>query len=294
MPLPSRADLEAVAVRAGALALGHFRRAVAERKPDRTLVTEADRAVEALLVAELGALFPEAGILGEEGAARAAAGPYRLVLDPIDGTSVFVAGLPTWCVCIGVLCGSEPVAGVVHAPAAGETYVAHEGRAWWNGTPLRALGTDGDALDPFVVVHARTHVRHRLSYPGKARSFGSSAYHVALVARGAAEGALLYRAHLWDLAAPAALLAVVGGRLEYLGGGTVDLGALADGGRTPDYVLAGAPERLAALLLDEPTNHLDDDAAGPMGAGDGRGTQGRAGNRPRARQSRRQCGHPLP
>src|SRR2546422_10269300 len=103
MPLPSRAELETVAVRAGILALGHFRRAVAVRKADRTLVTEADREVEAMLVAELGALFPEAGVLGEEGATRPASGPYRLVFDPIDGTSVFIPGLPTWCVCIGIL-----------------------------------------------------------------------------------------------------------------------------------------------------------------------------------------------
>jgi myo-inositol-1(or 4)-monophosphatase len=247
MSLPSRAELETVAVRAGELALGHFRRAVAVRKADRTLVTEADREVEALLVAELGALFPEAGILGEEGATRPASGPYRLVFDPIDGTSVFISGLPTWCVCIGILRDGQAVAGVVHAPAAAETYVAHEGRAWWNGAPLPRLAGRADEPDPFVVVHARAHLRHRLTYPGKARSFGSSAYHMALVARGAAEGALIYRASLWDLAAPAALLAAVGGRLEYLGGGTVDLGALADGDRTPDYILAGAPEKVAAL-----------------------------------------------
>ena len=79
------------------------------------------------------------------------------------------------------------------------------------------------------------------------RSLGSTAYHVALVARGVAEGALLGRAHLWDLAGPGAILAAVGGGYEYLGGWPVDLGALADGRRAPDYVLAGAPTALAAL-----------------------------------------------
>jgi len=76
---------------------------------------------------------------------------------------------------------------------------------------------------------------------------GSTAYHVALVARGAAEGALLGHAHLWDLAGPGAILGAVGGGYEYLGGGPVDLGLLADGRRAPDYVLAGAPGALAAL-----------------------------------------------
>src|SRR5207245_342687 len=96
MSLPSRAELEAIAARAGARALRHFRRVTAERKADRTLVTAADREVEAALVAELGALLPDAGILGEEGAAREGRGPYRIVLDPIDGTAAFVAGLGTW------------------------------------------------------------------------------------------------------------------------------------------------------------------------------------------------------
>src|SRR2546428_13838657 len=106
---PSRTELEAIAARAGALALAHFRRVTPERKADRTLVTAADREVEAALVAELGALLPDAGILGEEGAAREGRGPYRIVLDPIDGTAAFVAGLGTWCVCIGILEEARPI-----------------------------------------------------------------------------------------------------------------------------------------------------------------------------------------
>jgi myo-inositol-1(or 4)-monophosphatase len=247
MSLPSRAELEAIAVQAGERALAHFRHVEAERKADRTLVTAADREVEAILVAELARLLPHAGILGEEGTRREGKGPYRVVIDPIDGTAAFVAGLGTWCVCIGIMEGAHPVAGVVHLPCVGETYAAIEGRAWLNGMPLPALGSEAAAGDRFIVAHARAHARHRITYPGKVRSLGSTAYHVALVARGAAEGALLGHAHLWDLAAPGAVLHAVGGHYEYLGGGTVDLGMLGDGRRAPDYVLAGAPAALAAL-----------------------------------------------
>jgi fructose-1,6-bisphosphatase/inositol monophosphatase family enzyme len=246
MPLPGRAELEAIAARAGTIALSHFRSVAVERKADRTVVTQADRDVEAFLVRELGALLPDAGILGEEGATRPGQGSLRIILDPIDGTAAFVAGLPTWCVCIGILDGAEPVAGVVHAPSVGETYTAVAGNAWWNGTPLPPLGA-AHAGDRFIVAHARAHARHRLQYPGKIRSFGSTAYHVALVARGAAEGALLGHAHLWDLAAPGAVLHAVGGRYEYLGGEPVDLAALADGRRAPDHVIAGTPATIAQL-----------------------------------------------
>jgi myo-inositol-1(or 4)-monophosphatase len=247
VPLPARGDLEAIAVRAGALALRHFRHVAPERKADRTLVTAADREVEAALVRDLGALLPDAGILGEEGAARSGSGPYRIVLDPIDGTAAFVAGLGTWCICIGILEGPRPVAGVVHVPCLDETYAAADGIGYLNGERLPALGGTERAGDRFIVTHARAHARHHLTYPGKVRSLGSTAYHVALVARGVAEGALLDHAHLWDLAAPGAVLEAVGGRFEYLGGGVVDLGALGDGGRAPDWVLAGAPAAIAAL-----------------------------------------------
>jgi myo-inositol-1(or 4)-monophosphatase len=246
MPLPDRAELEAIAVRAGEIALSRFRSVAAERKSDRTLVTAADREVEAFLVRALGELLPDAGILGEEGASRPARGPHRIVLDPIDGTAAFVAGLPSWCICIGIQEGDAPVAGVVHVPCIAETYSASAGAAWWNGKPLAALGTAAPG-DRFIVTHARAHARHHLTYPGKVRSFGSTAYHVALVARGAAEGALLGHAHLWDLVAPGAVLAAVGGRYEYLGGRPVDYAALADGRRAPDYLIAGAPAAVAAL-----------------------------------------------
>ena len=246
MPVPPRTALEEIAQRAGRVALDHFRRVEPERKPDRTLVTAADRAVEAVLVAELGRLMPDAGFRGEEGTARQGTGPYLVVLDPIDGTASFVAGLGTWCVCIGILEGRTPVAGVVHLPCLGETYSAVGGEAFVDGQRLPPLGSR-PAGDRFILAHARAHVRHRLAYRGKIRSLGSTAYHVALVARGVAEAALLGHAHVWDLAAPGALLDAVGGRYEYLRGGAVDLGALVDGRGAPDYVLAGAPQAVTAL-----------------------------------------------
>jgi len=247
MPLPPLAELEAIARRAGAVALRHFGHAEAERKADRTVVTAADREVEAALVAELAALLPDASILGEEGTSRQGRGPHQLVLDPIDGTASFVAGLGTWCVCIGVMEAGRPVAGVVHLPRLDETYSAAAGRAYLNGAALPRLGAGVAAGDRFIVAHARAHARHRIAYRGKVRSLGSTAYHVALVARGAADAALLGHAHLWDLAAPGAILYAVGGAYEYLAGGAIDLGTLADGRRAPDYVLAGAPAALDAL-----------------------------------------------
>jgi myo-inositol-1(or 4)-monophosphatase len=246
--LPSRTDLERLVESAGEVALGFFRHVAPERKGDRTLVTRADREVERYLVDELATLLPEAGVVGEEGTRRSGRGALRVVIDPIDGTAAFVAGLPTWCVCVGILDGGTPVAGAVRVPCSAETFAAVGGTAWWNGARLEPLAAGAPAAgDRFVATHAKAHLRHRLTYPGKVRSLGSSAYHVVLVARGAAEAALLGEAHVWDLAAPGAVLVAVGGGYEYLGGGLVDLDALADGRRAPDKIIAGPLGAIAAL-----------------------------------------------
>jgi fructose-1,6-bisphosphatase/inositol monophosphatase family enzyme len=259
MALPSHTELEAIAVRAGAIALGHFRRVPhgehrehqehreVERKPDRSVVTAADREVESFLGGELGPRLPDAGIIGEEGAERVGTGPHLLVIDPIDGTAAFVAGLPTWCVCVGILRDAEPVAGVVHLPCTGETYSACEGRAWWNGSALPAGAASDQPGDKFIAVDGKAHVRRHIRYQGKVRSLGSGAYHVLLAARGVAEAALLGHAHVWDLAAPGAVLYATGGVYEYLDGTPVDLGPLLDGRRAPGEVVAGRPGTLARL-----------------------------------------------
>ena len=194
----------------------------------------------------LRARAPGLGIQGEEGASYDGTGAWRAVIYPIDGTAAFVAGLPTWCVCIGLLHRDRIAAGVVRIPSTGETFSGAGGRAWWNGVRLRAPAAPGEG-DRFVLADAKVHRRGGLAYPGKVRSMGSTAYHVVLVARGVAEGALLGQAHVWDLAAPGAVLQGVGGRFEYLGGGRVDLAALADGRRAPDRIIAAPARRIAAL-----------------------------------------------
>ena len=238
-----------IAGQAGALALAHFRVVTPERKHDRTLVTAADREVEAFLVSALRPVFPGAGMVGEEGTRTASTDGTHLVIDPIDGTAAFVAGLPTWCVCFGLLRGGDPVVGVVHMPVTGETSIAIDGQAWVGDNALPALRADAvPPGDAFVLAHAKSHVRHHLRYPGKVRSLGSTAYHIALVAQGVAEAALLGRVYVWDLVGPLALLRAVGGDAVTLGGAALDLAGMLDGSRSPDFAVAAARARLPELL----------------------------------------------
>jgi fructose-1,6-bisphosphatase/inositol monophosphatase family enzyme len=243
------ATLLPLVVEAGEIARTYFQEVVAERKADRTLVTAADRAVETFLVERLATAAPQVRILGEElGAGGNEHGRCTLTIDPIDGTAAFVAGLPTWCVTIGLVCDGDAVGGITRLPMTGETYVADGGEARWNGRvipPGRRPPAEGDL---FIVTHSDLHRSRLIRFRGKVRALGSTAYHLALVARGAAVAALLGRPRLWDIAAGAALLAAVAGELRYLSGAPVDLRALLGGERAPEHLVAAAPGMLDEIL----------------------------------------------
>jgi myo-inositol-1(or 4)-monophosphatase len=249
MKVPSVSAILPIVLEAGEVARGFFQNVSAERKADRTLVTEADRAVETYLLERLPAVAPGVRLLGEEfGAAGDAAAACTLTLDPIDGTSAFVAGLPTWCVTIGLVCEGKAVGGITYLPMTGETYVAENAAARWNGRLLphgRRPSSEGDL---FIVTHSDLHRGRGIHFTGKVRALGSTAYHMALVARGAAVAALLGHARIWDIAAGAALLAAVGGELRYRSGVPVDLAALLGGERAPDHLVAAAPGMMDEVL----------------------------------------------
>ena len=249
MVVPSISALLPLVQEAGEIGRGYFQNVTAERKADRTLVTEADRAVETYLVARLPALAPGVRLLGEEfGVAGRDDAVCTLTLDPIDGTSAFVAGLPTWCVTVGLVCAGRAVGGITYLPMTGETYVAENDEARWNGRVIptgRRAPSEGDL---FIATHSDLHRGAPIAFKGKVRALGSTAYHMALVARGAAVAALLGRPRIWDIAAGAALLAAVGGDLRYRSGDAVDLAALLGGERAPDHIVAAAPGMIDEIL----------------------------------------------
>jgi myo-inositol-1(or 4)-monophosphatase len=233
----------------GELARTYFWNVTAERKADRSVVTEADRIVEERLTSALHAELPHVRILGEEfGASGPADSPYTLTLDPIDGTSAFVAGLPTWCVTVGLVHDGQAVGGLTYLPMTGETYLCENDEASWNGRVLPRGPGRPSPSDFFIVAHSDYHRGSARRFPGKVRALGSTAYHLALVARGAAAGALIGRPRIWDLAAGAALVNATGGSLRLRSGAHLDVASLLDGGRPPEPVVAAGPGLMDDLL----------------------------------------------
>lgn len=235
-------ELRAWAVEAGAIARQHYNRAVARRKADRSVVTEADVAIERLLVERISARYPDHGIIGEEQGRRPSHSRYVWAIDPIDGTAAFVAGLPIWGVSIGLVRDGQPHLGVFYLPLLDEHYWADgAGSAFFNGAPIAvAPAREWDSED-WLATPSNAHRRFEIDFIGKTRNIGCTVASICYVARGSAIGALLSRSSIWDLAAGLAILAGAGGVAVGLSGAPLDTAALLDGRPLPEPVVVAAP-----------------------------------------------------
>jgi myo-inositol-1(or 4)-monophosphatase len=206
----------ALDVAAGALAPFTPGAIEAQMKSGDDPVTAADLAVnEALL-----AMLPrgDEGWFSEETADDAARlGCTRVwIVDPVDGTREFVAGIPEWCVSIGLVVNGQPVAGGILNPAAGHRIVGSvDDGVTLNGEPTGVTSTDD--LRGALVLASRSEVKRGewgpfLTTPISIRNMGSVAYKLGCVAAGLADATwTLVPKNEWDVAAGAALVAAGGG-----------------------------------------------------------------------------------
>ena len=237
---------------AGELALNLYRGGAgqrAQKKPDRSPVTEADQAVERALAGFVKARFPTARFFGEEhgGDAQSARG-LRFVVDPIDGTRAFMRGLPTWSILVGLELDGEPVAGVAYMPAAGDLFSAVRGEgAYVNGRPVRLsqVAALGDALvchgalSQFVD-DGREALLGRLARASYTqRGLADFAGYRALLL-GQADAVIDPMVQPYDVAAAAVLIREAGGKLTSLTGDDTIYGpgAIASNGLLHEQLLA--------------------------------------------------------
>lgn len=261
LPAPDLEIAVDIALAAGRVLAGGFsggpaalfgRRHTADTKTGEfDLVTETDRASEALIVERLSAAFPADAIVAEEGGSKDGAGA-RWIVDPLDGTTNFVHGLPFFCVAIARERAGEVDLGVIHAPILDVTFTAERGGgARCNGRVLQVsdaasldralLGTGfpvdrrSDASNNFVQFAA---VKRRAR---AVRRFGSAALDQAMVAAGIFDAYWEMRLKPWDIAAGSLLVTEAGGRATgWLGERLrLEVGAIvASNGRIHDELLA--------------------------------------------------------
>ena len=216
----------ALADAADAISLGRFGASdlLVETKPDRTPVTEADRAVETAIRERLARERPDDGMLGEEFGVTGG-GRRRWIVDPIDGTRHYARGFPVWATLIALEEDGVLRLGVVSAPALGQRWWAERGAgAFANGDAIHVsrVGRVEDAVLCFALEQPLPPVAHRCWHP---RAYGDFWAHM-LVAEGAVDGAIdAVGVKLWDLAAIQPIVEEAGGRFSDRDGA-----ARADGG----------------------------------------------------------------
>ncbi len=225
-----------VARRAGALQRERYETdlTIVSKSASIDLVTEVDRACEALIVAAIRDAFPDDAILAEEGGIGAGPGAeYCWIIDPLDGTTNFAHGFPRFCVSIGIERRDERVIAVVYDPLLDECFEAARGAGAWLGTrrlsvsretelgrglfatgfPYDVHTSDDDNLEAFArVVKSARGIRRD----------GSAALDLCYVAAGRIDGYWERKLHAWDVAAGILLVEEAGGRVSDEQGGPVD------------------------------------------------------------------------
>jgi|APTNR8051073442_1049403.scaffolds.fasta_scaffold00009_45 myo-inositol-1(or 4)-monophosphatase len=206
-----RAQLVEWVYEAGRLALS-FRTALGvQSKADGSLVTAADRAVEAYLRPLLLQLQPGVVWGEEQGFAGDADEPLWLI-DPIDGTSNFAFGQPLWGVSVGLRMGGKLVLGAVYLPELDEMYAAHlGGGATCNGGPVPMLSSaPTESTDLIGYGDVDTFNAFRQIYPGKMRHNGAFVIEAMFVASGRLRAMTSSRACLYDAAGSFVILTELG------------------------------------------------------------------------------------
>ncbi len=222
-----------------------------ESKGLRDFVTEADREAEAVIVSRIAERYPDHAVMAEEASPAARPAGHRWIVDPLDGTTNFIHGVPVFGVSIAVEDPVGLVAGAIHDPLRDETFHARRGGgAWRDGEPVRCSRPAG----PHEALVATGFPFRELSRVGRylvafealmrstagLRRAGAACLDLAYTACGRYDGFWEVGLSRWDIAAGVLLVREAGGTVTDVVGGQTML-------ETGDIVAAGA-EFHSALL----------------------------------------------
>lgn len=235
---------------AGALLMEH-RGIGFELKGEFDLVTAADHASEKLIVSRLHELFPDHGIVAEEGGRAEMKSEYRWFVDPLDGTTNFAHGFPVFNVTLGLAKGDQMIAGVVFDPERDEMFAVERGAgATLNGKKIRV--SKAKVLEDSLVAtgfpsrrrhqNVNVHFYYQLAMlTHGVRRAGAAAIDLAWTACGRLEGFWEFGLNPWDMAAGILLVEEAGGKVSTMTGEPADLYGphlLVDNGLIHDEMLS--------------------------------------------------------
>jgi myo-inositol-1(or 4)-monophosphatase len=203
---------------------------MADIKSPNNLVTFVDKESERRFVEGLSAIFPKAGFVAEEGTGVKSENGFNWVIDPLDGTTNFVHGVPVWCTSIALAYRHRAIVGVIFDPSRNEMFTASLGNgATMNGKTIRvsavndlqaSLLATGFPYDDFGRQDAYMGLFKELMKATRGmRRLGSAALDMAWTANGRFEGFYEYGLNPWDVAAGAIIVEEAGGNVTEFNGG---------------------------------------------------------------------------
>jgi myo-inositol-1(or 4)-monophosphatase len=219
---------------AGQFQKAHFGTITAAEITDKglnQLVSFVDIETEKMLVSKLGEIFPAAAFITEENTVLAnKEAEYAWVIDPLDGTTNFLHGLPAFCISVALLKNGDPILGVVYAPIWDELFFAEKGKgAFLNGQSINvskaamlkeSLLATGFPYYEFEYMQPYLNTLRILMQGSHGlRRMGSAAIDLAYTACGRFDGFFELGLHSWDVAAGVLLVSEAGGLLADFNGG---------------------------------------------------------------------------
>jgi fructose-1,6-bisphosphatase/inositol monophosphatase family enzyme len=211
---------------------GEARVDVRTKSSPTDMVSEVDREAESAVSRILAERRPDDGVLGEEGTSTTGTTGVRWVVDPLDGTTNFLFGVPSFAVSVAAQVDGEGAVGVVVDPTRAETWAAARGRgASLNGRPVRVSGAIA-TLDQALVATGFSYRTERRAWQARRltavlpavrdiRRFGAAALDLCWVAGGRFSGFFEWGLQPWDLAAGTVIASEAGATLGSLADGTL-------------------------------------------------------------------------
>ena len=218
--------------------MGNFLRREIERLKEEDIevkslnnfVTYIDKETEERLVKALGELLPQAGFIAEEKDYGKLSNEYNWIIDPLDGTTNYIHGVPAYCISIALQYKKEIVIGVIHEPNLNETFYAWQGSgAFLNGEKI-SVSTKKRLKESLIATGFPYHdysqmenymktFHYLMRHSHGVRRLGSAALDLAYVACGRYDGFYEYGLSPWDVAAGSLIVQQAGGEVSDFSGG---------------------------------------------------------------------------
>ncbi|NHZ85999.1 MAG: inositol monophosphatase [Planctomycetia bacterium] len=224
---------------------------VVEHKGKTDLVTETDKKSEEIIISEIQKVFPKHGIIAEESKRINADSEYQWIIDPLDGTTNFVHGYPSFGISIGVIHHNEYICGIVKELPVNNTYSAVEGKgAFCDGNPIHISDVDSLAQSLLVTGFGYEHgekwsanielFKQLTDITHGVRRLGAAAVDLCHVASGRVDGYWEFDIQPWDTAAGILIVQEAGGTITKMDGTDYSLNRpqlLATNGKIHDEML---------------------------------------------------------